>query len=1088
MEFKGKILSDSLSLGNRLKVGTRFTYSWAINPLTTWTDVTPNTTVTTDGVKTSFVGGNNTQNNALALSFYIGVSEWTITQRITIKEKSATSFGFAIGVISPTTGAPGCLAHFLLDSARGYIAYTTAASMPDSTSLNNQNTPAFVWNVNDVIDIKLRRRNRELTITMTNTSSTTPMVSELVVPSVDIAVGVPRLVFYGGQWDFTGSYLITYDGIKRPSIGFIGDSVTSGSGAKVTVEPAFRWADLVASGVKGGTQVMAGGFETTADGLLRVDDLVNWIQPKDVLTIGYGLNDRNIINNPTTFEANYRSIIASVLGGSNPPTHIVLCKIIPNDTNDVTSYNTIIQTIATDNGLQVVDFFTLLKNPANTTLSTLYKGDYDTLHPNRLGHNVLGNAVKTKLIQNGWIELDNPQVFDSVPLSQRPVTYLGLNSDNQLVSIYDGASDKLIKNRLSSNTMSDAQDANIFVAGAVTAGGQVTFTGLGNLANPAFKLDILTGIITTAANLNLSNVLTIAGGSATVLQNWLLFKNSSYIRSVGPLKVAIVNPGTGDGFVIDNDTTSVGAGYRPFVVKNTTVAGPTTVDIASIDKDGKAQFNSVISSGVAGSSIGGIKLSGNVSGTITIQPATTAGTYTLTLPTDDGNTGQVLTTDGSGVLNWSTVSGTGSVTNVIFTDGSGFDGTVTSSTTTPTISLAVQSALNGNILYSSAGALTGVTIGAGLSFSTGTLSSTEHGTVTSINLTQPAAGITVSGGPITASGSITLALANDLSAVEGLSATGLAVRTATDTWSVRTITGVTNQVNVSNGDGVSGNPALSLPQDIHTGATPRFAGLGIGTAANSAYAVTIGGSGYTQGALNFSASVSATVGSSASIVTVGSTIVEAASGNHPLLAGINLSSVIVTTGVATVTDTAMLYIGNSMTATVAGKNYSIFSDAGENRFDGIFNAGGTSLTANQIWGGASSGTAMEGKTLTAGNATTITHSTGTVTIGSVFNPTVQTLTDGATITWNVTNGGNAKVILGATGRTLSITNPVAGYTYTIEVVQDATGSRTITTWPSGTTWVSGTPPTLSTAANSVDIVVFYYNGSAYRATFNGPFA
>jgi hypothetical protein len=68
------------------------------------------------------------------------------------------------------------------------------------------------------------------------------------------------------------------------------------------------------------------------------------------------------------------------------------------------------------------------------------------------------------------------------------------------------------------------------------------------------------------------------------------------------------------------------------------------------------------------------------------------------------------------------------------------------------------------------------------------------GTVTSVNLTAPAAGITASGGPITASGSITLALANDLAAVEGLAATGIVRRTATDTWSAGTAVGLTTEV------------------------------------------------------------------------------------------------------------------------------------------------------------------------------------------------------------------------------------------------------------------------------------------------------
>lgn len=57
--------------------------------------------------------------------------------------------------------------------------------------------------------------------------------------------------------------------------------------------------------------------------------------------------------------------------------------------------------------------------------------------------------------------------------------------------------------------------------------------------------------------------------------------------------------------------------------------------------------------------------------------------------------------------------------------------------------------------------------------------------------------------------------------------TGFPVSTATQTaldgkFTQRTITGTTNQITVTNGDGVSGNPTLSLPQDIHTGASPTF--------------------------------------------------------------------------------------------------------------------------------------------------------------------------------------------------------------------------------------------------------------------------
>lgn len=53
---------------------------------------------------------------------------------------------------------------------------------------------------------------------------------------------------------------------------------------------------------------------------------------------------------------------------------------------------------------------------------------------------------------------------------------------------------------------------------------------------------------------------------------------------------------------------------------------------------------------------------------------------------------------------------------------------------------------------------------------------------------------------------------------------GLLTQTAADTFTGRTITGTANQITVTNGDGVSGNPTLALPQDIHTGASPTFAG------------------------------------------------------------------------------------------------------------------------------------------------------------------------------------------------------------------------------------------------------------------------
>jgi hypothetical protein len=50
--------------------------------------------------------------------------------------------------------------------------------------------------------------------------------------------------------------------------------------------------------------------------------------------------------------------------------------------------------------------------------------------------------------------------------------------------------------------------------------------------------------------------------------------------------------------------------------------------------------------------------------TISLQAPTLAASYILTFPVDDGNNGQILTTDGSGILFWSNASGGGTVTSV----------------------------------------------------------------------------------------------------------------------------------------------------------------------------------------------------------------------------------------------------------------------------------------------------------------------------------------------------------------------------------------------------------------------------------------
>jgi len=67
---------------------------------------------------------------------------------------------------------------------------------------------------------------------------------------------------------------------------------------------------------------------------------------------------------------------------------------------------------------------------------------------------------------------------------------------------------------------------------------------------------------------------------------------------------------------------------------------------------------------------GTLRLSGSTSGYVGLKGAAAAGSTTFTLPSADGTSGQVLSTNGSGTLSWSSVSG-GSLTNATTTIGSG---------------------------------------------------------------------------------------------------------------------------------------------------------------------------------------------------------------------------------------------------------------------------------------------------------------------------------------------------------------------------------------------------------------------------------
>jgi hypothetical protein len=95
--------------------------------------------------------------------------------------------------------------------------------------------------------------------------------------------------------------------------------------------------------------------------------------------------------------------------------------------------------------------------------------------------------------------------------------------------------------------------------------------------------------------------------------------------------------------------------------------------------------------------------------------------------------------------------------------------------------------------------------------------------------------------------------------------------------------------------------------------------------------------------------------------------------------------------------------------------------------------------------------------------------------------TPQTLTDQASIDWNLAGGGAAKVTLGG-DRTLNApTNMVDGARYRLKIIQDGTGTRLLT-WNAIYRFPAGVHPALSAAAGNIDIITFDSDGTYMDCT------
>mgnify|MGYP000499881099 CR=1 FL=1 len=185
-------------------------------------------------------------------------------------------------------------------------------------------------------------------------------------------------------------------------------------------------------------------------------------------------------------------------------------------------------------------------------------------------------------------------------------------------------------------------------------------------------------------------------------------------------------------------------------------------------------------------------------------------------------------------------------------------------------------------------------------------------------------------------------------------------------------------------------------------------------------------------------------------------------------------------GTLTITPTTSTIDGSANLTLTTGQGVRIFSD-GTNYFTqrgrGL-TAAVTSVTCN---GGLTGGAITSTGTCAADIATSSNFYGATsskLLDASVIYTSEVTVTYGTTTTFDFNNFINGVVTLTGNITTMTFSNARAGKSGTIRFIQDATGSRT-TVWNSALKWAGGSAPSLSTAANAVDVLSYFCISSTY---------